>query len=493
MKNRRKTTDYRIKDLEVSPEAADLREGTGISNLDGRLWEEMGSSVGRYFGDEAMVRARVAVESYYLIALSEAGVIRKLKSEEKSALKNLHKKITPKVYRDLRKIEAEARHDVIAMTKIMKKLLSASSPLGGVVSEGWVHWGLASEDVDNLARTSLLINYLNDVYLPEAAKILQAIIALAEKTRNVVIPGKTHLQPALPTVLGKEVALFGLRLSEQFLEIKKLRLRGKLTGAVGTLAAQRFAFPEINWLRFSKNFVESLGLEANPYTTQIEPRARLVELLSKIALVNNILVDLSQDMRIYIGLDWLIQEVKKEEFGSSAMPQKVNPIDFENAQGNALLSNWLIDGLTRVLPVSWLQRDLVDKTILRNLGLPFGYSQISLISSAKGLLRVGPNPGQIDSALNSDWSIIAEGLQSYLRSRGRPEAYETLKALTRGKKLTQSDIKTWIEKLNVEEPIKKDLRRISPKNYLGYSKENFVKMIREIKRTIDSLKIPLVR
>ena len=487
MKNRRKT----IKDLEVSPLDANLREGTGISNLDGRLWEEMGSAVGRYFGDEAMVRARVAVESHYLIALSEAGVIRKLKSEEKKALKNLHKKITPKVYGDLRKIEAEMRHDVIAMTATMKKLLSRSTSLADVVGHGWVHWGLASEDVDNLARTSLLINYLGNVYLPEAAKILQAIVALVEKTRNVVIPGKTHFQPAIPTILGKEVALFGVRLSEQLLEIKKLRLRGKLTGAVGTLAAQRFAIPKINWRRFSKNFVESLGLEANPYTTQIEPRSRLVELLSKIALVNNILVDLSQDMRIYIGLDWLIQEVKREEFGSSAMPQKVNPIDFENAQGNALLSNWIIDGLARTLPVSWLQRDLVDKTILRNLGLPFGYSQISLISSAKGLLRVAPNLGQIDSALNSDWSIVAEGIQNYLRSRGKGDAYETLKELTRGKKLTESDIKTWIEKLEVEEPMKEDLRGISPKNYLGYSKENVLEMIREIKRTIKLL--PLVR
>ena len=237
--------------------------------------------------------------------------------------------------------------------------------------------------------------------------------------------------------------------------------------------------------------MESLGLEANLYTTQIEPRSRLIELLNKIAMVNTILVDLSQDMRIYIGLDWLIQEVKREEFGSSAMPQKVNPIDFENAQGNALLSNWIIDGLARTLPVSWLQRDLVDKTILRNLGLPFGYSQISLISSAKGLLRVAPNLGQIDSALNSDWSIVAEGIQNYLRSRGKGDAYETLKELTRGKKLTESDIKTWIEKLEVEEPMKEDLRGISPKNYLGYSKENVLEMIREIKRTIKLL--PLVR
>ncbi len=490
MKNQRITADDRrktIKDLEVSPLDASLREGTGISNLDGRLWEEMGSSVGRYFGDEAMVRARVAVESYYLIALSEAGVIRKLKKREASALKNLHKKITPKVYRDLRKIEAEIRHDVIAMTATMKKLLSRSTSLADVIGHGWVHWGLASEDVDNLARTSLLVNYLTNVYLPEAAKILQAIMSLAEKTRNVVIPGKTHLQPAIPTTLGKEVALFGVRLSELFLEIKKLRLRGKLTGAVGTLAAQRFAFPKINWRKFSKDFVESLGLEANLYTTQIEPRSRLIELLNKIAMINTILVDLSQDMRIYIGLDWLIQEVKREEFGSSAMPQKVNPIDFENAQGNALLSNWIIDGLARTLPVSWLQRDLVDKTILRNLGLPFGYSQISLISSAKGFLRVAPNLGQIDSVLNSDWSIIAEGIQIYLRSRGKGDAYETLKELTRGKKLTEGDIKTWIENLNVDGSVKKDLAKISPNNYIGYSKENTNEMIKELKRTIKTL------
>ena len=474
--------------FEVARENASLREGTAISNLDGRLWEEMGSQVGRYFGDEAMVRARVGIEARYLVALAKAGVIRKLTSKEKEILLTLHKKIDSKVYRQLRKIETEIRHDVIAMTAIMKKLLSNHKSLLDIVNHGWVHWGLTSEDVDNLSRTSLLVSYLNDAYLAEAQKTLASLVTLAQKTRNTVVPSKTHLQPAIPTTLGKEIALFGIRLAELFLDIKKLKLRGKLTGAVGTLAAQKFVQPKINWEKFSRDFVESLGLEPNVYTTQIESRTRLVELLNKIALVNNILVDLSQDMRIYIGLDWFHQEVKKEESGSSAMPQKVNPIDFENAQGNALLSNWIIDGLARTLPVSWLQRDLVDKTILRNLGLPFGYSHISLISTSKGLLRASVNSVKIEMDLNSDWSIVSEGIQTYLRAQGIGQAYDSLKELTRGKRLEKADISAWVDGLKIGNLAKKDLLGISPQNYTGYAKEISADMLREIQKAIRKLK-----
>ena len=353
--------------FEVPAKFAHLREGTAISNLDGRLWGEVGADTGRFFGDEAFVRARVAIEARYLIALSKVGVLRRLTLVEQKVLLSLHENINPKTYSRLRKIEAVTRHDVITMTQVMKTLLGKTKSLGDVIGHGWVHWGLASEDVDNLSRAVLTTNFLNEIYLPVAATTLREITLLSQKTKDVVIPGKTHIQTALPTLLGKEIALFGIRLAEIFLEIKNFRLKGKLTGAVGNLAAHKSVYPKVNWRKFSKEFVESLGLEANLYTTQIEPRSNLFKLLSKIELVNLVLVDLSQDMRLYIGFDWLVQEAKKEEFGSSAMPQKVNPIDFENSQGNALFSNWILEGLMRQLPISWLQRDLVVLSYITRL------------------------------------------------------------------------------------------------------------------------------
>lgn len=464
-----------------------LREGTAISNLDGRLWDEVGTDTGQYFGDEAVVRTRIDIEARYLIALSKAGVIRKLTAAEIDTLKSLHNLVTPKVYLKVRKIEAGARHDVIAMTLVMKDLLSKREALNDILNSGWIHWGLASEDVDNLSKAVLTSEFIRKVYLPRASSLLKAICALSDKCKDTVIASKTHLQPAVPTILGKEIALFGIRLSEEFAKIKKIKLRGKLTGAVGNLSAQRFAYPEINWLKFSSDFVESLGLEANLFTTQIEPRNRWADLLDAIETVNLILINLSQDARLYAGFEWFIQEAKTKEFGSSAMPQKVNPIDFENSHGNALISNWLTDGLKKQLLVSWLQRDLVDKTILRNLGLPFGHSLIAIISCQKGLERVSPNSEKIKNDLESDWGILAEAYQTFLRSVGQANAYDELKNLTRGKKITKDDILNWIAHLKVPEQNKRKLKAIGFTSYVGYARVNLVKMQRLIKKTISSL------
>lgn len=473
-------------EFQIPLKQSQLREGTAVSNIDGRLWGEVGANVGRFFGDEAMVRARIGIETRYLIALSDAGVIRKLKPKEKEILLNLHQKLDSKNYLDLRKIEAEVRHDVMVMTMFMRKLLTKTS-LSDVIEAGWIHWSLTTEDVDNLARSTLLKAFLTDVYFPEATVILGNVVSLAQKTKNVIIPGKTHLQTAVPTTLGKEVALFGLRISEQLTALKHLQIRGKLTGAVGNIAAQKAAYPNLDWRAFSKNFVESLGLKANIYTTQIEPRSGLVELLGKVQLINSILIDLSQDFRLWIGMEWLAQEVKNIEFGSSAMPQKVNPIDFENTQGNALFSNWIIEGLVRVLPVSWLQRDLVDKTIMRNFGLVFGHALISLVSASKGINRVKPNTEKIEEELNRDWSIISEGLQTYLRSIGKADAYELLKKLAHGRKLSKANISLWLNKLKISSSEKERVKNITPKTYIGYAKENSDDMIKKIKQAIQKV------
>jgi|SRR3990172_181062 len=470
-----------LTDFEIPQEELTLREGTALSNIDGRLWGEVGANVAAYLSDEAMVRARIGVEARYLIALSEYGIVRKLKNSEKDLLLNIHQKLDKTQYQNLRKVEANVRHDVMVMIQIMKNLLKKENILEDVI-ENWIHWGLTSFDVDDTAKACLIQNMIRKVYLPEAGRLLTNLADLAEKTKNTVIPAKTHLQPAVPTTLGKEVALFGMRLCEQLEFIKNTKLRGKLTGAVGTLAAHKAVFPNIDWIKFSKNFIESLGLEANLYTTQIEQKEKLVEIFSKIHLVNTILVDLSQDMRLMIGFDWLAQEVKDVEIGSSAMPQKVNPIDFENAQGNGYFSNWILEGLIRYLPVSWLQRDLTDKTILRNIGLPFGHAIITLISTSKGIKRVIPNIAKINKDLKENWGIISEGLQTYMRSLGIPDAYNSLKKLARGRQLTKKHILFWIENLDINNEEKEILRQITPQNYTGYAKENTSEMIRYIRK-----------
>ncbi len=426
-----------ILDFEIADKETNLREGTGISNLDGRLWEEVGKKVGRFFGDEALTKARVGIEARYLIALSEVKVIRKFSNKEKSVLLLLHQKVTPKVYKNLRTIESKVRHDVMTMTQIFKNLLAEEKILGDVTDHGWVHWGLASEDVDNLARTILITNFTREMYLPSLSFLLKEIVNLSQKTKDVVILGKTHLQTAIPTTMGKEIALFGIRLAENYQKIKKLKLRGKLTGEIGNLSAHKCAYPNIDWRKFSRNFVSTLDLEPNIFTTQVEPKTKLIELFSLIQNINSILINLSQDMRLYVGFNWLSQEVKKIEVGSSGMPQKVNPIDFENSQGNALFSNWILEGLIRQLPLSWLQRDLVDKTIQRNLGLPFGYSLVSLISAAKGVSRVKVNKEKIEKSLDEDWGTLSEAFQTLLRAEGLGSAYETLKELTRGEQYNQ--------------------------------------------------------
>ena len=255
-------------------------------------------------------------------------------------------------------------------------------------------------------------------------------------------------------------------------------------GATGNLSAQKNSFPNIDWIKFSKDFIKSFGLVPNIFTTQIDPKNNLVSLFSIIQLTNSIVIDVSQDMRLMIGFGWLKQTVNAKEIGSSAMPQKVNPIDFENSQGNALLSNWILEGLIRQLPVSWLQRDLVDKTIQRNLGLPFGYSTISLISLSKGLERIRPNKENILKELDSDWTIVSEGIQTYLRSQSIPDAYEIIKEKTRGNDFKKEDFKKVIENLNVSDQIKNKLGQITPEKYIGEGKRITNLAISKIKRNI---------
>ena len=474
-----KTFDYQVDNNNLS-----LREGMAISNLDGRLWNEIGKDIGRFFGDEALVRARIGVEANYLIALSKVGVIRKLSSKETSLLRNLHKNINQKTYIRIGKIEKTLRHDVMSMTQVFKEILKKEKILMDILAEEWVHWSLTSEDVDNIARSILLNNFLKEVYLPYFIKNLLIFLKKINETKDIVIPGKTHLQTATPTLLGKELSVYAVRLSEIYSKINNFKIEAKLMGATGNLSAQKNSYPNIDWIKFSKNFIESFGLVPNIFTTQIDPKNNLVSLFSLIQLTNSILIDISQDMRLMIGFGWLKQTVNTKEVGSSAMPQKVNPIDFENSQGNALLSNWVLEGLIRQLPVSWLQRDLVDKTIQRNLGLPFGYSTISLISLSKGLERISPNKEKILKELELDWTIISEGIQTYLRSQKISDAYEIIKEKTRGNNYKKEEFQNIIQSLNVSDEIKTRLLQITPEKYIGEGKKIIKLAISKVNKNI---------
>lgn len=472
----------KLLDFEIDKKDITHREGLGISNLDGRLWGEVGANIGSYFGDEALVRARVGIEARYLLFLSGNKIIRHFSKKEKDVLLALHKKINKSEYLSLRKIEAIIRHDVMVMVRTFKKLLKKSNVSFSENDLGWIHWGLSSEDVDNLARSILISNYITKEYIPTIKKLLKTIYSLANKTKSTIIQGRTHLQPATPTLLGKEIALFGIRIVNLLKKIEKFTFTGKLTGATGNLSAQSSVYPNINWLKFSSEFVESFGLKPNLFTTQIEDKDNLVEFLGLIEQVNSVLMDLSQDMRIYTGFGWFNQEAIKSEVGSSAMPQKINPIDFENSYGNSQLSNWIISGLRQSLPISWLQRDLTDKTIQRNLGLPFGYSLISIISSEKGVSRITPNIEKIKIDLYQNPEILAEFYQVNLRAIGKPNAYEELKKLLRGKNITKIDIDKWINTLDVSKKDKEKLINIKPETYIGVSKQSLSMMLKIIKK-----------
>lgn len=461
-----------------------LREGTGISNLDSRLWKEVGSDTARYFSDEALVRTRIAIEANYLIFLSQNKIIRKLTTNEKKILSNLHLKIDKSNYTKILKTEEKLKHDVMSIVYIFKNLLKENKCLKDIVENQYVHLGLTSEDVDNIAKSVLIQNFLKDIYLPILKKSINILINKVIISKNIVIPGKTHLQTATPTILGKEIAIYAVRLSEIYKKIKNLKLNGKLMGATGNLSALKLCFPKKDWIKFSKTFVSLFDLKPNIFTTQIETKSSHVELFSNLHLINSILIDMSQDLRLMIGFGWLKQKVNFKEIGSSAMPQKVNPIDLENTQGNSLMANWFFEGLIRQLPISWLQRDLVDKTIQRNLGLPFGYSTIALISLSKGLSKLVPNKEKIQSDLDSDWTIISEGIQNYLKIAGVPNSFNKIKSSMMGNKFSKKEFQQIIQNLNVNQNIKNGLNKITPNNYIGESKRIIFFAINTIRKNI---------
>jgi adenylosuccinate lyase len=435
-----------------------------ICPLDGRYQKDL-KLFQEYFSESALITYRAEVEKKYLISL-----LKLLKKVSVSELKKISQiKIDPA---QVKKIESITNHDVKAVEYYLKEELKELKFKDDILE--LVHFALTSEDINNLAYSLMWKDALEKIYLPELNKTIKELKKLAQKHKDQTILSMTHGQPATPTTLGKEMAVFSYRLNRQ---LKFSPLLGKLAGATSNWAAHYVAYPDIDWFKFSKKFVESLDLKLNPLTIQIESHDSLAEHYHQVIRINNILKDFSRDMWLYISRGIFKQKIVKGEVGSSTMPHKVNPIRFENAEGNLGMSTAIFDFMANKLSISRMQRDLSDSTVLRNQGLALGYSFLALQNLVKGLARVEVNNEKIKEELDNNWDVLAEPIQTVLRKLGYSGAYEKLKKLTRGQKLNQEILKEFIDDLEIPAKEKKELKKLTPFNYNGIS----AKLIKYIK------------
>lgn len=454
-----------------------LSELTSLTPLDGR-YRSKTADLSEYFSEYALIKTRIEIETKYLVALSEAEVVRSFNDNEKKELLAIVENFSVDDADEVKKIEEETRHDVKAAERWLRSKLSATS-LSDCVE--MIHFGLTSEDINNIANRLMLKRATEKVLIPSLDSIISDIVRKADEESSTAMLARTHGQAAIPTTLGKELAVFAVRLSDQVRKLGSQKLTGKLNGAVGNYNALVAAKPEVDWIEFSEKFIGSLGLEPNLFTTQINPYDDIAEYFQNYARINNILIGFNQDIWRYISDGWFTQENKAGEVGSSTMPQKINPIDFENSEGNLGLSNSMFEFMIRKLTVSRLQRDLSDSTVMRNVGTALGYSLLSYKSTLNGLSRIKTNRDAITKDLNSDSSILTEGVQTILRNAGVEDPYSLVKDLSRGKHITQEDWNNWVEGLSIDQKYKDEISKLSPENYVGLAKELTDQAIQKIK------------
>ena len=441
---------------------------TAISPIDGR-YRGKTDALATYFSEFALMKYRVQVEIEYFIALCELP-LPQLQSVDKGVFETLRA-----IYRNfseadagrIKEIESVTNHDVKAVEYFLKEQFDK---LGGMDAyKEFIHFGLTSQDINNTSVPLSVKDALAQVYYPLLEELIAQLRTYAEEWANVPMLAKTHGQPASPTRLGKEIQVFVYRLERQLTMLKACTLTAKFGGATGNYNAHHVAYPTYDWKAFGNRFVaEKLGLEREEYTTQISNYDNLAAVFDAMKRINTIMIDMNRDFWQYISMEYFKQKIKAGEVGSSAMPHKVNPIDFENAEGNLGLANAILGHLATKLPVSRLQRDLTDSTVLRNIGVPFGHTVIAIQSSLKGLRKLLLNEKAIYRDLDNCWSVVAEAIQTILRREAYPHPYEALKALTRTNQvITEESIRNFIEELNVSEDIKKELRAITPHNYTG--------------------------
>lgn len=441
---------------------------TAISPIDGRYRGKV-EILENYYSEYALIRYRVKVEIEYFIALCKlplpqlAGVDHALFGE----LRDIYAKFSVDDAQRMKDIESVTNHDVKAVEYFIKEQFDR---LGLAQYKEFIHFGLTSQDINNTSVPMLIRDSLHEAYLPLLDEMVGLLNQYAEEWKDIPMLAKTHGQPASPTRLGKEIRVFAYRLEKQIELLKQVPVSGKFGGATGNFNAHRVAFPDRDWRAFAKKFLnESLGIEREEWTTQISNYDNLAALFDAMARINTIMIDLDRDMWQYISMEYFKQKIKAGEVGSSAMPHKVNPIDFENSEGNLGLANAILKHLAGKLPVSRLQRDLTDSTVLRNVGVPLAHMMIALHSTLKGLHKLLLNEAAISRDLDNMWNVVAEAIQTILRREGYEKPYETLKALTRtNSKVDAESIASFIDTLKVSDAVKEELKAITPHNYTGF-------------------------
>ena len=441
---------------------------TAVSPIDGRYRSKAGT-LAAYFSEYALMKYRVRVEIEYFITLCELPLpqLASFDMTRFESLRDIYRNFSEGDAARIKEIESVTNHDVKAVEYFIKEQFDK---LGGLEPyKEFIHFGLTSQDINNTSVPLSIKDALEEVYYPQIQKLIDQLTAYAEEWKNIPMLAKTHGQPASPTRLGKEIMVFAYRLNRQLAVLKACPLTAKFGGATGNYNAHHVAYPDFDWKAFGNKFVaEKLGLEREEYTTQISNYDGLGAIFDAMKRINTIMIDMNRDFWQYISMEYFKQKIKAGEVGSSAMPHKVNPIDFENSEGNLGIANAVLQFLAQKLPVSRLQRDLTDSTVLRNIGVPMGHSVIAFQSTLKGLRKLILNEERIEADLANTWAVVAEAIQTILRREGYPHPYEALKALTRtNQKMTEQTIHEFIGQLNVSDSVKAELMAITPLNYTG--------------------------
>ena len=438
-----------------------------ISPIDGR-YNSKTKELQKYFSESSLIKYRVQVEIEYFIALCNSSIIQlnHFPSEKFNLLREIYSNFSSEDAKRIKEIESTTNHDVKAVEYFIKEKFNELS-----LSEfnEFIHFGLTSQDINNTAVPFSIKKSLEEVFYPELLELIKTLENKADEWNNIPMLARTHGQAASPTRMGKEIRVFVERINNQFKLLNEIPHTAKFGGATGNFNAHHVAFPEINWFDFANNFLkDSLDLSRQQTTTQIEHYDNLAAIMNNISRINTILIDFSRDIWAYVSIDYFKQKIKKDEVGSSAMPHKVNPIDFENAEGNLGFANGVFDFMAKKLPISRLQRDLTDSTVLRNIGVPIAHTLIAIKSLKKGINKLVINKEKIKIELEDNWAVIAEAIQTILRREGYPNPYEALKKLTRlNSKITKETIIEFIDSLEIDEKIKSELKNISPSNYTG--------------------------
>lgn len=442
-------------------------ELAAVSPIDGR-YREKTKGLASFFSEGALIKYRTRVEIEYFIALCETGIspLNEIPAEKMAALREIVSDFSEGDALRIKEIEKTTNHDVKAVEYFLKEKFDT---LGLASYKEFIHFGLTSQDINNTAFPLMWKDALHTIYIPALEQLIALLEDYAEKWKDIPMLARTHGQPASPTRLGKEINVFSYRLRIQTDALKTIPVTGKFGGATGNFNAHHVAYPHIDWKKFADNFLsQKLGIEREQYTTQISNYDQLAAGFDAVRRIHTILIDLDRDMWQYISMEYFKQRIKEGEVGSSAMPHKVNPIDFENAEGNLGVANALLEHLAAKLPVSRLQRDLTDSTVIRNIGVPLAHGLIAIKSTTKGLNKLLLNKEAIDRDLDNNWAVVAEGIQTILRREGYPKPYEALKELTRTNvHITKEDMANFIDSLQVSDEIKKELKAITPRNYTG--------------------------